>query len=93
MGEEPYHYGSHYSNMGSVLHFLVRLEPFTQFFLQFQGGRFDIPDRSFHSVSQTWFLASSYSTTDVKEVFIFLFYFVFFFGKIELHNCSLCYEI
>ena len=37
--EVPYHYGSHYSNLGSVLHFLVRVEPFTQFFLEFQGGR------------------------------------------------------
>jgi len=33
----PYHYGSHYSNSGSVLHFLVRLPPFTKMFLGFQG--------------------------------------------------------
>ena len=74
MKEPPYHYGSHYSTMGTVLYFLVRLEPFTQFFLQFQGGRFDIPDRSFHSVANTWTLASSYSTTDVKELIPEFFY-------------------
>lgn len=34
---EPYHYGSHYSNSGIVLHFLVRLPPFTGMFLQYQG--------------------------------------------------------
>ena len=34
---EPYHYGSHYSNSGTVLHFLVRLPPFTQMFLSYQG--------------------------------------------------------
>ena len=34
---EPYHYGSHYSNSGTVLHFLVRLPPFTQMFLDYQG--------------------------------------------------------
>ena len=34
---KPYHYGSHYSNSGIVLHFLVRVPPFTQMFLSFQG--------------------------------------------------------
>ena len=34
---EPYHYGSHYSNSGTVLHFLVRLPPFTRMFLSYQG--------------------------------------------------------
>ena len=33
----PYHYGCHYSNSGTVLHFLVRLPPFTKMFLQYQG--------------------------------------------------------
>lgn len=33
----PYHYGSHYSNSGTVLHFLVRTMPFTKLFLQYQG--------------------------------------------------------
>lgn len=33
----PYHYGSHYSNSGTVLHFLVRIPPFTGFFLRYQG--------------------------------------------------------
>ena len=34
---KPYHYGSHYSNSGIVLHFLVRMPPFTSMFLDFQG--------------------------------------------------------
>ena len=34
---KPYHYGSHYSNSGIVLHFLVRIPPFTNMFLDFQG--------------------------------------------------------
>lgn len=29
---------------------------------------FDVPDRSFHSVGTSWRLASSDSTTDVKEL-------------------------
>lgn len=34
---QPYHYGSHYSNSGTVLHFLVRMPPFTKMFLAYQG--------------------------------------------------------
>nr|XP_037272079.1 LOW QUALITY PROTEIN: lysosomal-trafficking regulator-like [Rhipicephalus microplus] len=64
----PYHYGSHYSNSGTVLHFLVRLPPFTQMFLAYQDQQFDLPDRTFHDVHTTWRLASSESTTDVKEL-------------------------
>lgn len=65
---EPYHYGSHYSNSGIVLHFLVRLPPFTGMFLQYQDDNFDLPDRTFHSIHTTWRLTSSDSTTDVKEM-------------------------
>lgn len=41
---EPYHYGSHYSNSGIVLHFLVRLPPFTGMFLHYQGQHQNVPD-------------------------------------------------
>ncbi|RWS15169.1 lysosomal-trafficking regulator-like protein [Dinothrombium tinctorium] len=64
----PYHYGSHYSNSGTVLHFLVRLPPFTQMFLQYQDNSFDLPDRTFHSLSTSWRLSSGDSTTDFKEL-------------------------
>lgn len=33
----PHHYASLYSNPGCVLHYLVRLPPFTQLLLQYQG--------------------------------------------------------
>lgn len=36
-GGHPYHYGSHYSNLAGVLHYLVRLQPYTQHFVNFQG--------------------------------------------------------
>ncbi|KAK2707627.1 hypothetical protein QYM36_015363, partial [Artemia franciscana] len=64
----PYHYGSHYSNSGIVLHFLVRLLPYTKLFLSYQDRNFDIPDRTFHNLGATWRLASVESTTDVKEM-------------------------
>ncbi|XP_050071739.1 lysosomal-trafficking regulator [Anopheles maculipalpis] len=65
---QPYHYSSHYSNSGTVLHFLVRVLPFTSLFLQYQDDSFDIPDRTFHSLQTTWNLASKDSPTDVKEL-------------------------
>ena len=33
----PYHYGSHYSNSGTVLHYLIRLLPYTYGFISYQG--------------------------------------------------------
>lgn len=72
--EKPYFYGSHYSNVGAVLHFLIRLEPFSQYFIEFQSGRFDVPDRVFHSVGQSWELSSSQSQSDVKELIPEFFY-------------------
>jgi len=93
---EPHHYGSHYSNSGTVLHFLLRLPPYTKMFLQYQGSlltqqrifplssriqllidsfdcffsddKFDLADRTFHSLQTTWRLTSADSTTDVKEL-------------------------
>ena len=70
----PYHYSSHYSNSGSVLHFLVRLPPFTQLFLDYQDRNFDIPDRTFHDVATSWRLSSFDSATDVKELLPEFFY-------------------
>ncbi|XP_026525210.1 lysosomal-trafficking regulator isoform X2 [Notechis scutatus] len=71
---QPYHYGSHYSNSGTVLHFLVRMPPFTKMFLAYQDQSFDIPDRTFHSTSTTWRLSSYESMTDVKELIPEFFY-------------------
>jgi hypothetical protein len=45
-----YHYGSHYSNPGFVLVYLLRLEPFTTHAIQLQGGHFDHADRLFDSL-------------------------------------------
>lgn len=34
-----FHYGSHYSNAAGVLHYLIRLEPFTSLHIELQGGK------------------------------------------------------
>ena len=70
----PYHYSSLYSNSGIVLHYLVRLMPFARMFLHYQGGSFDIPDRTFSDLRNTWKLASQMSMTDVKELIPEFFY-------------------
>lgn len=65
---KPYHYGNHYSNTATVLHFLVRLPPFTQMLIQYQDNNFDQPDRTFHSIANTWQLITNDSNTDFKEL-------------------------
>ncbi len=80
---KPYHYGSHYSNSGIVLHFLVRLPPFTDMFLAFQGRNFDIADRTFHQLSTTWWLSSYESSTDVKELIPEFFFLPEFLENME----------
>lgn len=65
---KPYHYSNHYSNSATVLHFLVRLPPFTQMLIQYQDNNFDQPDRTFHSIANTWQLITRDSNTDFKEL-------------------------
>lgn len=73
-GTPAFHYGTHYSSAAIVAGFLVRLEPFTKFFLQLQGGHFDHPDRMFHSIEEAWMSASEKNTNDVKELVPEFFY-------------------
>lgn len=79
----PFHYGSHYSNSGTVLHYLVRLPPFTRMFLAYQDRSFDIPDRTFHSIRTSWRLSSFESSTDVKELIPEFFFLPEFFTNTE----------
>ncbi len=66
--DEAYHYASLYSNSGTVLHYLVRLMPFTKMFLEYQDNNFDAADRTFHSMNTSWLLSSNDSSTDYKEL-------------------------
>uniref|UniRef100_A0A8C4X293 Neurobeachin n=1 Tax=Eptatretus burgeri TaxID=7764 RepID=A0A8C4X293_EPTBU len=63
----PFHYGTHYSNANFTLSWLLRIEPFTTFFLNMQGGKFDHPDRAFSSVVRAWQNCQR-DTSDVKEL-------------------------
>lgn len=49
-----FHYGTHYSNLGIVLSYLMRIEPYTSYCIKVGGGKFDHPDRMFVSIQRTW---------------------------------------
>ena len=69
-----FHYGSHYSCSAGVLHYMLRVEPFTTLHIKLQSGRFDYADRQFHSIPSTW--NSLYSKGgDVKELTPEFFYY------------------
>jgi len=82
----PYHYSSLYSNSGIVLHFLVRVQPFTKLFLDYQDNNFDIPDRSFHTIETTYKLSSYASMTDVKELIPEFYYWPEFLMNQNCYN-------
>lgn len=64
---KPFHYGTHYSNSANVMHYLIRLEPFTTLHIQLQSNRFDVADRQFHSLESTWQILIE-NPNDVKEL-------------------------
>uniref|UniRef100_A0A3Q2QGZ1 Neurobeachin n=1 Tax=Fundulus heteroclitus TaxID=8078 RepID=A0A3Q2QGZ1_FUNHE len=68
-----FHYGTHYSTSSFTLMWLLRMEPFTTFFLNFQGGKFDHADRTFSSLSRAWRNCQR-DTSDVKELIPEFFY-------------------
>ncbi|KAL8235755.1 hypothetical protein R6Q59_016836 [Mikania micrantha] len=68
-----FHYGSHYSSAGTVLYYLMRVEPFTALSIQLQGGKFDHADRMFSDISATWNGVLE-DMSDVKELVPELFY-------------------
>jgi hypothetical protein len=61
----PFLYGTHYSTPGYVLHFLVRSAP--EYMLCLQNGKFDAPDRSFLSISESWDSCLN-NPADLKEL-------------------------
>lgn len=62
-----FHFGSHYSSPAIVLQFLIRLPPFSTGAKELQGGRFDLPDRLFIAVEDS-FHAATEEVSDVREL-------------------------
>ncbi|XP_013384976.1 neurobeachin-like protein 1 [Lingula anatina] len=90
---EKFHYGTHYSSAAAVMHYLVRLEPFTTLHIDLQSGRFDVSDRQFHSVPGAWRTLME-NPNDVKELIPEFFYLPEFLvnsngfdlGKLQVSN-------
>ncbi|CAF3687342.1 unnamed protein product [Rotaria socialis] len=91
-----FHYGTHYSNAASVMHYLIRMEPFTTLHIQLQSGKFDIADRQFHSFQSSWTNIMD-SPNDGKELIPEFFYLPEFLvnsnrfdlGKLQSNNQEL----
>ena len=49
-----FHHGTHWLTPAAVLHYLIRVEPFTTYFLEFQGGLFDHVNRMFTSIGAAY---------------------------------------
>jgi len=65
----PFMYGSHYStSAGVVIHFLLRLHPFSSLHRHLQSGHFDVADRLFSSIERTWNMCTGRSAAEVKEL-------------------------
>ncbi|XP_078109197.1 neurobeachin-like protein 2 isoform X2 [Sander vitreus] len=82
---DKFHYGTHYSNAAGVMHYMIRMEPFTTLHIQLQSGRFDCADRQFHSVAAAW-QARMESPADVKELIPEFFYYPEFLQNMNDFN-------
>ncbi|XP_037545772.1 lipopolysaccharide-responsive and beige-like anchor protein [Nematolebias whitei] len=80
-----FHYGTHYSTSSFTLMWLLRIEPFTTLFLNFQGGKFDHADRTFSSLSRAWRNCQR-DTSDVKELIPEFFYLPEMFVNANSYN-------
>lgn len=59
---------NYFSNVGCTLYYLVRLEPFTDEEISFQGGSFDAADRTFQSFDISYNIMVSYGNKDSLEL-------------------------
>lgn len=65
--DDRFHCGSHYSNPGIVLHYLIRLQPILEANVVLQGGAMDHPDRIFQSITHSY-QHSLHDFSDVREL-------------------------
>jgi hypothetical protein len=60
-------YRGHYSTAYYVLHYMIRMEPFTTMHITMQAGRFDHPGRLFASIPRQWGVVTS-TSNDYREL-------------------------
>lgn len=69
----PRFFSTFYSNSSYVIWYLLRIEPFTSYHIFLQDGRFDRPDRQFHSIKSAY-MGSTTNDGDCKELIPEFFY-------------------
>ncbi|CAF1181559.1 unnamed protein product [Rotaria sp. Silwood1] len=67
-----FHYNTHYSTADYTLYWLIRLEPFTTYYLSLHENKFDHINRTFHSIPLSWQNCQR-DSSDVKELIPELF--------------------
>ena len=65
--EKPYYYGTQMSNRVYVSHYLTRLFPFTNMAIEIQGDNFDVSDRLFLSIENSFKMSTS-NKGDLREL-------------------------
>ena len=81
----PYCFGSHYSNQVYVSHYLIRLFPFTLTSLEIQKWEFDLPERLFFNLENSYY-NSIREKSDVRELIPEFFYLPDLFNNINNFN-------
>ena len=65
--EKHYFYGTHYSYPAAVLHYMMRVEPYTLYNVNLHSG-FDHKDRLFCNIAESWKSAALSNQADLKEL-------------------------
>ncbi|KAJ0000349.1 hypothetical protein NQD34_012191 [Periophthalmus magnuspinnatus] len=84
---DKFHYGTHYSNAAGVMHYMIRMEPFTTLHIQLQSGNFTQWQRRGRPEWE--------SPVDVKELIPEFFYFPEFLQNVngfDLGNLQISQE-
>ena len=68
----PNHYRLHYSTSGYLLNYLVRVSPFTEEQILFQGGNFDSPNRQIQNIEDIInILGESHDNREYSRIFYY----------------------
>lgn len=68
-----YFFGTHYSSPAITMQYLIRIKPFTKGAIALQSGHFDIADRIFFALSESYKGATE-EYSDVRELIPEFFY-------------------
>jgi len=85
MGMKPFLYGSFYSNPAIVSNFLIRINPFASQHFELQSHSFDLADRLFYSVKDSY-QSLMICSSDFKELIPEFYFFPEFLKNRNEYN-------